>query len=165
MSRQFTIWNGASPTTAAIVPVTTGTAVKTMLQLAPPATVEAEIVAWGIMLDSATFGVKAKVELIETDVAATVTAHVAAGLVKVTDPGGLASQLTLGTAATGYTATAEGTTTASRLIDYQQVDISGAYSFVWPLGNYPVLQAGKFLRVRVTSPTAANAITFVTIQE
>jgi hypothetical protein len=31
------------------------------------------------------------------------------------------SKMTLGTAATGYTASAEGTTTASRLLDYQQI--------------------------------------------
>lgn len=163
--RQFTAYNAASPTTAAQTPVTTGTAIKTMLQIATPATLEAEVIGWGISFDSATFGTKIRCELIETDVAATVTAHVAAGLVKVSDPGALASQMTLGTAATGFTASAEGTTTTSRLLDYQLVDQSGAYSYTWPLGNYPVVAISKFLRVRVTATAAVNASCFVTWAE
>lgn len=163
--RQFTAYNGAAPTTAALVPVTTGTAIKTMLQIAPPATLELEVVAWGICFDSATFGTKIRCELVETDVASTGTAHVAAGIVKVTDPAGLGSQVTLSTTTTSYTATVEGTTTASRLLDYQLVDQSGAYSFTWPLGNYPVVAASKFLRVRVTATAAVNATCFVTWAE
>jgi hypothetical protein len=159
--RQFTAWNGAAPTTGALAPITTGTAIKTMLQLAPPSTLDADLIGWGISFDGATFGTKIKCELIETDVAATVTAHVAAGLVKAIGPADLASQMTLGTAATGYTATAEGTTTASRLLDYQLIDQSAAYSFTWPLGNYPKIQPSKFLRVRVTATSAVNAVCFI----
>lgn len=160
--RQFSAFNGASPTTAAIVPITTGTAIKTLLQIAPPSTLELEVIAWSISFDGATFGTKIRCELIETDVAATVTAHAAAGIVKLTDPASLASQVTLGTAATGFTASAEGTTTAARILDYQLVDQSGAYSYTWPLGNYPVVAAAKFLRVRVTATAAVNAICSVT---
>lgn len=163
--RQYTAWNGAAPTTAALAPVTTGAAIKTLLQLAPPSTLDADLISWGISFDGGTFGTKIKCELIETDVAATVTAHVAAGLVKVNgDALALpnASQMTLGTSATGYTATAEGTITASRLLDYQLIDQSAAYSFTWPLGNYPKLQPSKFLRVRVTATGAVNALCFIT---
>jgi len=160
--RQFTAWNGPSPTTAAQVAVTTGVAVKTLLQVAPPATLELEVIAWGVSFDSGTFGAKIKCELIETDVAATVTAHAAAGIVKVTDPGQLASQVTLGVAATGYTASAEGAIAASRVLDAQWVDQSGAYSYTWPLGNYPVAAISKFLRVRVTATAAVNALAFIT---
>jgi hypothetical protein len=159
--RQFITWNGPAPTTAALVPVTTGTAIKTLLQLAPPSTLEADLIGWGISFDSATFGTKIKCELIETDVAATVTAHVAAGLVKLSGPGALGSQMAVGAALSGYTASAEGTTTASRLLDYQQVDQSAAYSFMWPLGQFPTIQAGKFLRVRVTSNPAVNAVCYI----
>jgi hypothetical protein len=162
--RQYVAYNGAAPTTAALAPVTTGTAIKTLLQLAPPATLDADLIGWGISFDGATFGTKIKCELVETDVAATVTAHVAAGLVKLNgDALALpnASQMTLGTAATGYTSSAEGTTTTSRLLDYQQIDQSAAYSFMWPLGNYPKIQPSKFLRVRVTATSAVNAVCFI----
>lgn len=160
--RQYIAWNGAAPTTAALAPVTTGTVIKTLLQLAPPSTLDADLMGWGISFDGATFGTKIKVELVETDVAATVTAHVAAGLVKSVGPADLASQMTLGTSATGYTASAEGTTTASRLLDYQLIDQSAGYSFTWPLGNYPKIQPSKFLRVRVTATSAVNAVCFIT---
>jgi hypothetical protein len=163
--RLYTAYNGVAPTTAALAPVTTGTAIKTLLQLAPPSTLDADLIGWGISFDGATFGTKIKCELVETDVAATVVAHVAAGLVKVNGDALAASvansQMTLGTAATGYTASAEGTTTTSRLFDYQQIDQSAGYSFTWPLGNYPKLQASKFLRVRVTTGTAVNAVCWV----
>lgn len=160
--RQFTAYNGVAPTTAALAPVTTGTAIKTLLQLAVPATFDLDVAGWGISFDGATFGTKIRCELIETDVAATVTAHVAAGLVRANgDALAMASQLTLGTAATGYTASAEGTTTASRLLDYQLVDQSAAYGVLYPLGNYPKVQASKFLRVRVTATAAVNAICWV----
>lgn len=160
--RIFTAYNGAAPTTAALAPVATGTAIKTLLQIAPPSTLELEVVGWGISFDGSTFGTKIRCELVETDVAATVTAHVAAGILKTTDPASIGSQVTLGTAATGFTASAEGSTTTSRLIDYQLVDQSGAYSYTYPLGNYPVVSASKFLRVRVTATAAVNAVCFVT---
>ena len=62
----------------------------------------------------------------EVFIAATVTAHVAAGIVKYDalaliggDP--TTNLIQVGTAATGYTASAEGSTTTARLIDYQQI--------------------------------------------
>lgn len=160
--RQFIAWNGAAPTTAALAPVTTGTAIKTLLQLAPPATLDADLLGWGVSFDGASFGTKIKCELVETDVAATGgTAHVAAGLVKTVGPSDLASQMTLGTGATGFSFGTEGTTTASRLLDYQLIDQSAAYSFYWPLGNYPKIQPAKFLRVRVTATVAVNAVCWI----
>lgn len=165
MPRMFTSYNGAAPTTAILTPVTTGTALKTMLQVAPPSTVELEVVSWGVSFSGSTFGTKVQCELIETDVAATVTAHVAAGIVKVSDPAALASQVTLGTATTGYTASAEGSITASRLFDAELVDGTAGYSYTWSLGAYPVVAVSKFLRVRVSTAIAVNALCWITWQE
>ena len=155
------------PTTAAIVKVTTGTAIKTMLQVATPATRQLQIIAWGFSLDAApaTTGVGV-VELLQTDVAATVTAHVAAG-VQPLDPNSPASLVTLGTAATGYTGTAEGSTTATRVFDAQEVAgvSNGAapinYSYQFMPDERPIVAISKFLRVRVTFSAAVNAITWI----
>jgi hypothetical protein len=87
------------PTTAAPAPVTTGTAIKTLLQIATPSTEDIAIVAWGIDFDGTAAAAPIKVELIDTDVAATVTAHVASGLVKLNGPSDAASVMTLGTTA------------------------------------------------------------------
>jgi hypothetical protein len=46
----FTTWNGPAPTTAAQQSVTPGTAIKTMLQLATPATRQIQILEWGFSL-------------------------------------------------------------------------------------------------------------------
>jgi hypothetical protein len=70
----YLIGNGAMQTTAAFVAVTTGTAIKTMLQVKPGATTVLKIIEWGISFDGSAAATPGKVELIETDVAATVTA-------------------------------------------------------------------------------------------
>jgi len=45
------VWNGPAPTTAALASVTTGTTIKTMLQLATPSTTQIQILEWGFSLD------------------------------------------------------------------------------------------------------------------
>lgn len=155
----YVTYNGAAPTTAALVKVTTGTAIKTMLQLAPPSDMQIMITSWGFSLDAAPGGASV-FELIQTDVAATVTAHVASGLVKL-DPNAPNSRLTLGTSATGYTATAEGTTTASRLFDVKEVPSAAGttdltYSRIWVPDERPIVAVSTFLRVRATVATSAT---------
>lgn len=155
---RYKIWNGPMPTTAAQASVTTGTAIKTMLQLSTPATRQIQLIAWGFSSDDPP-GADGVIELLQTDVAATVTAHVAAG-VQPLDPNAPASLLTLGTANTGYTASAEGTTTAARVFDV--VSLSSAtgespltYSYQWMPDERPIIAISKFLRVRATTPTTA----------
>jgi hypothetical protein len=157
----YIAFNGPAPTTAALTPVTTGTAIKTLLQIATPSSCELRICEWGISFDGSAAGTPIKVELIDTNVAATVTAHVAAGVMSLNDTGTVASRVTLGTAATGYTATAEGTTTASRLLDYQQIAPTNQYVKPWPLGLEPEVAVSRFLRVRVTAAAAVNAVCYV----
>jgi hypothetical protein len=163
MAKTYRAYNFASPVAATPVLVTTGTAIKTMLQIATPATAEARIVEWGVMVDGAT---TCRVELVETGaVAATVTAHVAAGIVSLNDPLALASQMTLGTAATGYTASAEGTVTATRLLDFTVIANAGKEWHQYPLGREPTVGVSKFLRVRVTSLAAVNMACYIEWEE
>lgn len=164
-AKTYKTYNGAAPTTAALAPVATGTAIKTLLQIAMPSTEQGRVIAWGISFDGSAAATPGKVELIETDVAATVTAHVAAGIVKLNSPNDVASLVTLGTAATGYTASAEGTTTASRLLDYQLIAPTGQYGWQNPLGREWEMNASKFVRVRVTFGTTVNAICWVEWEE
>lgn len=158
-------------TTAATAKVTTGTSIKTMLQLATPATRQIQLISWGFSIDQApaTTGVGV-VELIQTDVAATVTAHAATG-VQPLDPNAPASLLTLGVSATGYTASAEGTPTATRLFDATEVAgvSNGAmpinYAYQWMPDERPIVAVSKFLRVRVTFSAAASMLTWVVWDE
>lgn len=161
---RYKIYNGPMPTTAAQQKVTTGTAIKTMLQLATPSTRQIQLISWGFTLDAVPSSA-GQVELIQTDVAATVTAHVAAGLQPV-DPNAPASLLTLGTSATGYTATAEGATTASRTFDVNLVPSTAGstdinYYYQWMPDERPIVAVSRFLRVRATFGGAVNMTCFV----
>lgn len=164
----FWAHNGAAPTTAAPVAVTTGTAIKTMLQVKPGANNPIKVKGWGISFDGAAANTPIKCELLTTGtVGATVTAHVAAGVQPYQDPGGLVpvSTVSLGTSATGYTSTAEGTITATKHLDLQYIAPTNQYVFLWPLGDEPAVKSGEFLRVRVTAGTAVNAYCWVRWEE
>lgn len=165
----YTTWNGPAPTTAALASVTTGTAIKTMLQLSTPATRQIQILEWGFSLDDPP-GADGVVELVDTNVAATVTAHVAAGVFNL-DPNGAASLLTLGASNTGYTATAEGSITATRPLDVVSLSsVSGesglCYVRTFMPDDRPIVAVSRFLRVRATTPTTASDMRcWVTFQE
>lgn len=166
---RYIIFNGPSPTTAAQAGVTTGTAIKTLLQVQTSATIGGHIVEWGISFDGAAAAAGIKCELIETNVAATVTAHVTAGIVRLDEAamhGGdpVTNRILVGTAATGYTASAEGSTTTSRVFDAQIVQPTNQYIKQFPLGERPYMQPGSFFtRVRVTAAAAVNAVCYVVV--
>lgn len=154
---QYKTWNGPMPTTAAQAAVGTGTTIKTMLQIATPATRAITLIAWGYSFSEAA-GAVGTIELLQTDVAATVTAHVASG-VQPLDPNGTPSLMTLGTSATGFTATVEGTITATRMFDAVRLptSLTGSgtpYSYQWMPDERPIVPVSKFLRVRATTPTS-----------
>lgn len=156
--------------TAAFAPVTTGTSIKTLLQIKPGSTNFAKIIEWGISFDGSAAATPGKVELIETDVAATVTAAVAADITKLGaeslsagDP--TTSLISVGTSATGYTATVEGSITSVRNLDGPQL-IAPTTQFVkqFPLGREPVIQPSKFGRIRVTFGAAVNAYCYLILE-
>lgn len=164
----YITFNGPMPTTAAQQKVTTGTAIKTMLQLAPPATRQIQVLEWGYSLDAASAAV-GQVELLQTDVAATVIAHAATGIRNL-DPNGAASLLTLGVSATGYTASAEGSTTAARVFDARQVPVAAGltdlqYTRTFMPDARPIVAVSTFLRVRCTFTSATNMTCWVVFTE
>jgi hypothetical protein len=156
---RYKTWNGPMPTTAAQQSVTTGTAIKTMLQLSTPATRQLQVISWGYSIDDYP-GADSVIELLQTDVAATVTAHVASG-VQPLDPNAPASLLTLGVSNTGYTSSAEGSTTATRVFDAVSIDTTNSsnapmsYSYQFMPDERPIVAVSKFLRIRATTPTTA----------
>lgn len=166
---RFLIPNGPMQTTAAFAPVATGTSIKTLLQIKPSATLGMRIVEWGISFDGSAAATPGKVELIETDVAATVTASAAADITKLDaaavgggDP--TTNLIQVGTSATGYTATSEGTITAVRNLDLQLLPPTAPYVKQFPLGERPEMVISKFYRVRVTFGTSINAYCYVVVE-
>ena len=156
-------------TTAPPAKVTTGTSTKTLLQIA--VAVPAVPIAWGISFDGSAAATPGICELIETNVAATVTAFAVADVQPYNDPnapantsGSSGTPLNLGTALSGYTATAEGTITATRMADLQEIAPTNQYAQQWPLSREFGCAVGKFLRVRVTFGSAVNATTWVVLE-
>jgi len=166
----YLVENGAMQTTGAKPSVATGTALKTLLQLKPGTTSLFRILEWGISFDGSAAATPGKVELLEVDVAATVTAFVANDITKLDGDALLAGDPTtnivaVGTTSSGYTATAEGTVTVSRDLDGSQlIAPTNQYIKQFPLGQEPVIQPGKFCRIRVTFSTTVNAYCFIKFQ-
>jgi hypothetical protein len=165
MAHSYIAYNGPMVTTAAFAGVTTGTAVKTLLQVATPATRMFTVTAWGIAFDGSAAAAPIKCELMDTNVAATVTAHVAAGVQPYSHIGSPASLATLGTSATGYTATAEGTITGTTYGDIQYVPPNGGYSYEFSLGREWTVAVSRFIRIRVTAAAAVNAVCWLRWEE
>ncbi len=169
MAQQYLIANGPMPTTASQAVVPTGTNIISLLQVKASATTTFKILEWGISFDGSAAATPVKVELLETDVAATVTASVAADLTKYNaealaggDP--TTNLIPVGTTSTGYTATGEGSITAVRMFDVQLIAPTNQYIKQYPLGREPVVQISKFARIRVKAGTTVNAYCYMIIE-
>jgi len=166
----YFVANGPMPTTAAQAAVTTGATIKTMLQLklGGSTNMVGRVVEWGISFDGSAAAAPIKCELLDTGtVAATITEFVAADIINLGDPnaGAVTDDFPLAfTAAgdeSGYTATAEGTITAVRMLDVQYVAPTNQYVKQFPLGREPCWKNANFLRVRVTAAAAVNAYCYI----
>lgn len=166
----YFVANGPMPTTAAQAAVTTGTAIKTMLQLKMGGSTNQtlRVVEWGISFDGSAAATPIKCELLTTGtVAATITEFVAADIINIGDPnaGAVTDDFPLAfTAAgdeSGYTATAEGTITATRMFDVQFIAPTNQYVKQYPLGREPCVKNSEFLRIRVTAGAAVNAYCYI----
>lgn len=162
----YTIFNGPMPTTASQVAVTTGTAIKTMLQLKPFNV--AKIVEWGISFDGSAAATPGVVELCDTGtVFGTVTASADADIMKFDGAEGAVASvagLTLGTSATGYTCTSEGSIAAVKQFDCQLLPPTGPYVKQFPLGREPKCIIGNAVRIRVKFAAAINAIAYLVLE-
>ncbi len=162
----YLIFNGAAAGAAAPVAVTTGSAIKTMLQVAPSATIIAKVVEWGISFDGAALAAPGVCELLQTDVGGTITQYVAADLQPYDDDDTPASLALISTTAqSGYTCTSEGSITATRSFDSQLIDPANGYVGWFLPDCRPEVAVSKFLRVRVTFGSGVNALCYVIWEE
>jgi hypothetical protein len=158
MPNIYRVHNGASAAAAAPVKVTTGTSIKTMLQLLHPSQ-DLVVVEWGVSFDGVTLGtpIPIECELIHTTtVAATVTAYAANDITCLNNASGAAPGLTLSTSGSGYTSSGEGTVVAPvREGDLQFVQPLNNYLHQWPLAQEFQVPAAGVLRIRLTPVTTA----------
>lgn len=167
---QFLIENGVMPTAAARVKQPTGTSIRTMLQVKP--IVPMRIVEWGCSFDAFAAAAPGEVELIETDVAATMSTQLAeADITKygdVSDSALAATLFTLSTIGCAFATAAvtEGSVAAVRSLDPTQFMAPSTQPFVkqFPLGYRPMIQAAKFARIRVTFATTVNCHCYMLLE-
>lgn len=148
---RYITFNGPMVTTGAQQSVAVANGTKTMLQIQPPSNRMMQIISWGFSLSGSLAGT---IDLCQQDVADTVTAHVASGIVSL-DPNIPASQAQLGTSATGYSASAQGSPAVTRMFDSQQIGATAGnndldYSYQFMPDERPFVAVSKFLKVRAT---------------
>lgn len=170
----YMIYNSAQATTAAPVKQPTGTAIRTMMQLAPlVSSYPIRLIEWGFSLDS--YATAGEVELFACTGAATMSSAYAAADVQpygdrlntpANTAGTTGSPLSLGTALSGFATAAvtEGTVANYRGFDLQ-LDPQGPYVKQFPLGREPQFGGNsatqEFLRCRMTFGTSVNAYIYV----
>ncbi len=168
MERLYTAYNGPAPTAAQQLAVTSGTAIKTMMQLATPATANLWIVEWGIIHDGHASCTSASAELISHATGgATVTAYAAGDISGINEGGrALASNVVISSTTNGgYTSTNEQTLTAVDVLDSVYLVPTQADRYVkqWPLGREPDVAISRWVRIRVTmAGNATNVRCYVT---
>lgn len=162
--------------TAAPVKQPTGTAIRTMMQLAPATGFAIRIVQWGCSFDASALAVPGEVELCTTGtVFATMsTAFAAADVMPWNDPNATANTagssgvpLNLSTTTSGFATAAvtEGSITVIRELDTFLIDpAAGPYVCQFPLGREPEVAAGSALRVRATFGTTVNMYAYIVFE-
>lgn len=164
---RYLFYNGAMQTTAAPSKVATGTGTKTMLQA--KLSVPARIVGWGYSFDGSSAATPGVVELIETDVAATITPFVDNDITKLDKVADAVAPSTAGflytTTGSGYTATVEnaGITAVRNLDAPQLVAPTSQVIYQSPLGFEALIQANKFARIRMTFAVSVNAFCWMIV--
>lgn len=147
----------------ALVEVATGTAVKTLIQVATPSTTNIKVIAWGVSFDgTSSTAAPGVLTLGDYDVAATVST------LTPDEWGNVDSQASLcigGVALTGYNATAEGTIAAVTILDGQEVHPQTGYSIWFPERYQPLVKASRFLRVRALFAADVNSLPWIIWQE
>jgi hypothetical protein len=146
------------PVVVALVANTT----KTVLQVATPSTTDIVVVAWGVSFDASAAGQPGWAQLIDGDVAATVTAMTPDLWGNSLQP---VSLCVGGTAATGYNASVEGTMTSVKSVDSEEVFPQSGYAVWFPDTHLPRIAPSRFLRMRVKMPGTPNCIPWIVYGE
>lgn len=167
MAKTYRVYNGPMVTTVQAAKVTTGTALKTMLQIRASASNALRICEWGLSFDGSALATPGVCECLETGaVGATVTAFVAADIYPDNDPNATASLIQIGsTTNSGYTSSSEGSVIASRMFDVQLVDPAIGWMHQFAEGRMPEVKAGNYCRIRVTFGSAVNCLCWISWEE
>jgi hypothetical protein len=169
-AKTYTVMNGAVPGAAAAVPITTGTAIKTMLQLLTLAGFSYRVVEWWTEFDGSAAATPIKVEVLyhTGGPQTTLTTYAAADIAAANDPQAPAASsvfsLASNTSGFGTGATEVTPTTVRNVATHFVPPTSGIY-IQYPLGREPEGQANtSYLRHRTTAGAAVNCYAGVSVE-
>lgn len=161
-AKTYGVMNGAAPGAAAPVAIATGTAIRTMMQIATNTTTPSiRFVEYWVEFDGSTAATPIKVELLRHTGGAqtTLTAYAAADIARFNDPNAPTSSIQLGTALSGFSnTTTEVTPTAAVSLETHFVPPTSGIYVQFPLGREPEVQVSAFARVRVTAGATVNCL-------
>jgi hypothetical protein len=158
MSGLYIAYSSAVPTTAVQAKTTTGTAIKTLLQLTAPANQRIKIISWGVSFDASAAATPGACELLGTGTVAGGTPT--AVTPTLWDSGESAAQSTA-----GFAPATEGTITTTRLFDGQLVAPTSQYVREFSLGREPIIAASGVVRVRVHFAGSIGALAWIHWEE
>lgn len=169
-AKTYTVLNGALPGATAVTVISTGTAIKTMLQVLTLAGFTARVVEWWTEFDGSAAAVPIKVELLSSTAGpqTTLTTYAAADFSPANDPNApstalfsLASNTSgFGTGATEVAPSGTVRNFATHLVP----PTSGIY-IQYPLGREPEITANtNYLRHRTTAGASVGCFAGVTLE-
>lgn len=163
----YSTQNSTRITTARAVAQPTGSALRTMLQIASGATIgQMTVVEWGISFDGSAAATGIYTEFFNCTGAATMsTALAATDVVKwnTTEASSIQYSTALSAYATG--AVTEGTVANAFMYDEQIIQPTNQYVKQWPLGREPIGAVATFFRVRLTASASVNCYLYVVWSE
>jgi hypothetical protein len=169
-AKTYTVLNGAVPGAAAAVPISTGTAIKTMLQLFTLAGFAYRVVEYWTEFDGSAAATPIKVEMLyhTGGPQTTLTTFASADIAPANDPNASAASnvFSLASNASGFgTGATEVTPTAVRNVNTQFVPPTSGFYIQYPLGREPEGAANSsYLRSRTTTGASVNCYVGVTVE-
>lgn len=135
----------------------------TLLQFVPAAAIPVRLLAASITQSSSTTSAQIDAKVLRKTAAATVTIAVLNTDVRREDPGDAASSAQLGTALTGFLASAEGTD--GEIIDEQGVNVLNGYYFEPQPERTPTVPGGGIIALKLGTSFTGTLIAEMTVQE
>jgi hypothetical protein len=157
MSGLYKVYSAAVPTTAAMVRIATGTAIKTHLQLTATANQEPTIVAWGVDFETVPTAF-VHCELIQTTT-------VAGGSPTAVTPTPMQTPAVAAVTTAGFGPSTEGTVVATTKVFDAHLVMANSFAWEFSLGREPRLAASQVLRVRMTTSVTINALCWIMFEE
>lgn len=154
MSRLYRVNIGTEPTTAMMPAVSSLAAIHTMLQIGVPAGINIKIKEWGVSMEDFAALKPINVELIDSSAAASTGTSLTPTIWG--DPNAPASKCIGGAGLTMFTdgTVTEGTPAGVRTLDAVLLPNTQPFRWQFPLGVEPIVDASRFVRLRVLANAA-----------